>query len=64
MNKKVIIAISATYARAAVASVAALFLAGEDDPKVLLYALIAGFIGPMLKAIDPKATEFGRGAKK
>ena len=64
MNKKVIIAISATYARAAVASVAALFLAGEDDVKVLLYAFIAGFVGPVLKALDPKATEFGRGSKK
>lgn len=64
MNKKVIIAISATYARAAVASVAALFLAGEDDVKVLLYAFVAGFVGPVLKALDPKATEFGRGSKK
>lgn len=64
MNKKILISISATYARAAVASVAALFLAGEDDVKVLLYAFIAGFVGPVLKALDPKATEFGRGAKK
>ncbi len=64
MDKKVLILISATYARAAVASVAALFLAGEDDVKVLLYAFIAGFVGPALKALDPKATEFGRGSKK
>ena len=64
MDKKILIAISATYARAAVASVAALFLAGENDARVLLYAFIAGFFGPLLKAFDPKATEFGRGAKK
>jgi hypothetical protein len=64
MDKKILIAISATYARAAVASVAALFLAGEDDVKVLLYAFIAGFVGPALKALDPKATEFGRNSKK
>ena len=64
MNKEKLVAISATYARAALASVAALFLAGESDLKVLGYAFLAGFIGPVLKALDPKATEFGRGAKK
>ncbi len=64
MNKEKLIAISATYTRAALASVAALFLAGESDLKVLGYAFAAGFIGPVLKALDPKATEFGRGAKK
>lgn len=64
MTKDKLIAMSATYARAALASVAALFLAGEDDAKVLAYAFIAGFIGPVMKALDPKATEFGVGAKK
>jgi hypothetical protein len=64
MSKTILIAISATYARAALASVAALFLAGESDLKVLAYAFIAGFVGPLLKALDPKANEFGRGAKK
>lgn len=64
MTKEKLIAISATYARAALASVAALFLAGESDLKVLGYAFIAAFLGPIFKALDPKATEFGRGAKK
>ena len=64
MNKATFVAISATYARAAFASVAALFLAGESDLKVLAYAFVAGFVGPVLKALDPKATEFGRGKKK
>lgn len=64
MNKEKLVAISATYARAALASVAALYMAGETDIKVLGYAFLAGFIGPVLKALDPKATEFGRGAKK
>lgn len=64
MTKDKFVAMSATYARAALASVAALFLAGEDDAKVLAYAFIAGFIGPVMKALDPKATEFGVGAKK
>lgn len=64
MNKDILIAMSATYARAALASVAALFMAGETDPSVLIYAFIAGFAGPLFKALDPKATEFGVGAQK
>ncbi len=64
MTKDKFLAMSATYARAALASVAALFMAGEDDAKVLAYAFLAGFVGPLMKALDPKATEFGVGAKK
>jgi hypothetical protein len=64
MKKETVISISATYARAALASVAALFLAGETDLAVLGYAFVAGFVGPLLKALDPKATEYGRGTKK
>jgi hypothetical protein len=53
----------ATYLRAGVASVIALYLAGVTDPKALATAGIAAIAGPLLKALDPKATEFGRGAK-
>jgi uncharacterized membrane protein YgaE (UPF0421/DUF939 family) len=53
----------ATYLRAGVASVLALYLAGVTDPKALASAGIAAIAGPLLKALDPKATEFGRGAK-
>jgi hypothetical protein len=53
----------ATYLRAGVASVIALWLAGVTDPKALATAGIAAIAGPLLKALDPKATEFGRGAK-
>jgi len=53
----------ATYLRAAVASVLALYLAGVTDPKALASAGIAAIAGPVLKWLDPKATEFGRGAK-
>ena len=55
--------ILATYLRAGVASVIALYLAGETDPKKLSMAAIAAVAGPVLKWLDPKATEFGRGAK-
>lgn len=53
----------ATYLRAGVASVLALYLAGVTDPKALATAGIAAIAGPLLKALDPKATEFGRGSK-
>lgn len=56
-------AVLATYLRAGVAAVLALYLAGETDPKKLGAALLAAVAGPVLKWLDPKATEFGRGAK-
>jgi uncharacterized membrane protein YgaE (UPF0421/DUF939 family) len=63
MNKEQMKSILATYLRAAIASVIALYLAGVTDPKALASAGIAAIAGPLLKAIDPKAKEFGRGAK-
>jgi hypothetical protein len=56
-------AISLSYGRAAVAAVAALYMAGVTDPRTLANAFIAALLGPILKAIDPKATEFGVGKK-
>ena len=62
MNKKKLEAIAATYLRAAVAAVLALYLSGVTDPKSLLMAGVAAVAGPILKALDPKETAFGRGA--
>jgi hypothetical protein len=56
-------AISLSYGRAAVAAVAALYMAGVTDPRTLANAFIAALLGPILKAIDPKATDFGVGKK-
>jgi hypothetical protein len=64
MNKKNLQAIAATYARAAVAAAIALYLAGVTDPKALLSAALAAVAGPLLKALDPNATEFGKNAAK
>lgn len=64
MNKKQLGAIASTYLRAAVASVIALYLAGVTDPKALLSAAVAAIAGPLLKALDPKATEFGKKSAK
>lgn len=56
-------AVLATYLRAGIASVIALYLAGETDPKKLAMAAVAAVAGPVLKWLDPKAKEFGRGSK-
>jgi hypothetical protein len=63
MDKNKLKAVAATYLRAAVAAVIALYLAGVTDPKALATAGLAAIAGPLLKALDPKATEFGRGSK-
>ena len=64
MDKNKLEAIAMTYLRAAAAAVAALYLADPNRPlKEYLAAGIAAIAGPILKAIDPKAIEFGRGAK-
>lgn len=64
MNKNQLKAIAATYLRAGAASIIALYLAGVTDPKALLSAALAAVAGPLLKALDPKATEFGKGSTK
>jgi hypothetical protein len=64
MNRNKMQAILMTYLRAGAAAIAALYLADPNRPlKEYLAAGIAAVAGPILKAIDPKATEFGRGAK-
>jgi len=52
-----------SYVRASLASVAALYLSGISDPKILLNALLAGFIGPILRAVDPKDSAITLGKK-
>jgi hypothetical protein len=49
-----------SYVRAAAASAVALYTAGQHDPKTLATAFIAGLVGPVLKALDKSAPEFGR----
>ena len=55
--------VSLTWFRAAAAAVVALYLAGETDPEKLVAAALAGFLGPVLKWLDPSAKEFGRKKK-
>jgi hypothetical protein len=63
MDKKKLEAAAYSYGRAALASVAALYLSGITDPKVLANAFIAGLIGPLVKALQPSEKQFGLGAK-
>ena len=49
-----------TWFRAAASAAIALYLAGETNPKVLGTAALAGFLGPVLKWLDPSAPEFGK----
>ena len=54
--------IALSYLRAAGASAVALYMAGQHDPKVLATAFLAGLVGPIMKALDKSAPEFGRKA--
>lgn len=62
MDSKKLKAIGLSYFRAALASVAALYLAGVTEPDQLIYAFIAGLIGPAAKALDKSAKDFGLGS--
>jgi hypothetical protein len=54
--------VALTWFRAAAAAAVALYLAGQTDLKVLGMAALTGFLGPVLKWLDPSAPEFGRGS--
>jgi len=63
MDKKKLEAAAWSYGRAALASVAALYISGITDPKVLANAFLAGLVGPLFKALQPNEKQFGVGAK-
>jgi len=44
-----------SWLRASLASLLALYMSGVTDSKILANAAIAGFIGPVLKALDVPA---------
>lgn len=53
-----------SYIRAALAAVGAMVLAGIEDPsQITVSALLAGLLGPLIKALDPNQDEYGIGAK-
>ena len=52
--------VSLTWFRASAAAAIALYLAGETNLKVLGFAALSGFLGPVLKWLDTSAPEFGK----
>lgn len=52
-----------SWFRAAASAAIALYLAGQTDLKTLSMAALTGFLGPVLKWLDPSATDFGRSAE-
>ena len=64
MDMKKLQAAGASWLRASVASVIALYMSGVTDPKTLVNAFIAGLIGPAAKFVNPKDPSYGFGSKK
>jgi hypothetical protein len=63
MNTEKLVAIAGTYLRAAIASVLAMYIAGVTDPKALGSAFLASLAAPILKALDPKESAYGKGSE-
>lgn len=63
MDINVLKAAGATWLRASAASVAALYMSGISDPKILANAFIAGLLGPAAKFLNPKDPSYGFGKK-
>lgn len=63
LDKKKLKQMLLSYLRAAGAAVLVLFMAGETDAKTLALGFAAGFVGPIAKALDKSAPEFGVGSE-
>ena len=62
-NKEKALAAVESWARASLAAVAALYVSGITDPKVLLNAFLAGLLGPLVKALQPNQKDYGVNSK-
>lgn len=62
-TKKYLKSALGSYLRAAAAAVAAMLLAGMDNPgTITVSALVAGLLGPAVRALDPNDDAYGIGA--
>ena len=52
-----------SWLRASIAAVAALYMSGITDPKVLVNAFAAGLLAPAAKFLNPKDAAYGLGKK-
>lgn len=64
MDIKTLQSAGASWLRASIAAVAAMYMGGITDPKTLVNAFIAGLIGPAAKFVNPKDPSYGFGSKK
>ena len=48
-----------SYLRGALVAVSPLIAAGMTDPKLYIYAIIAGVLSPALRAVDKNDSAFG-----
>ena len=53
----------ASWLRASISAVAALYMSGITDPKVLINAFAAGLLAPAAKFLNPKDASYGLGKK-
>jgi hypothetical protein len=53
----------ASWLRASLSAVAALYMSGISDPKVLVNAFLAGLLAPAAKFFNPKDAAYGFGKK-
>jgi hypothetical protein len=53
----------ASWLRASIAAVAALYMSGITDPKILVNAFAAGLLAPAAKFFNPKDASYGLGKK-
>ena len=59
-NKSVL----ASYARSATATVLTVVIAGETSPKALWAAVVAAFLPPVVRWLNPSDVAFGRKVEK
>ena len=50
----------ASYARSSAATVLTVIIAGETSPKALWAAVVAAFLPPVVRWLNPADTAFGR----
>jgi hypothetical protein len=53
----------ASWLRASLSAVTALYMSGISDPKVLVNAFLAGLLAPAAKFLNPKDAAYGLGKK-
>lgn len=59
MKESVMQSVLKSYLRGVLVAISPLIAAGADEPKMYIYAVIAGVISPAIRALDKKDPAFG-----